>query len=128
LEIAARFTVHAAIDISDGLSLDLARVMKASAVRGVVDLDRVPIHDDGRRRAAADGTDPLVHALTDGEDFELLLAMPPAEARGLVAAPPAGLTPVIIGEVTAGVGLTGRAPDGTLSPLEAGGWMHGGDG
>ena len=128
LEIASRFTVHAAIDISDGLSLDLSRLMKASAVRGVIDLDRVPIHDDARRRAAADGIEPLVHALTDGEDFELLLAMHPADARGLVAAPPAGLSPAIIGEVTAGIGLASRAPDGTLAPLEAGGWMHGGDG
>ncbi len=127
IEIADRFTVHAAIDISDGLSLDLARLMRASATRGEIELHRVPIHDDARRRAAIDGIPALDHALADGEDFELLLAMPADDARDLVADPPAGLAPAIIGTVTQGAGICGRAADGTPLPLEAKGWMHDGD-
>ena len=128
IEIADRFTVHAAIDISDGLSLDLARLMRSSATRGVLDLHHVPIHDDARRRAALDGIPPLDHALTDGEDFELLLAMPAEDARALVAAPPGSLAPKIIGEVTEGGGIAGRSPDGLPLALETKGWMHDGDG
>jgi len=128
IEIADRFTVHAAIDISDGLSLDLARLMRSSATRGVLDLHQVPIHDDAHRRAAIDGIPPLDHALTDGEDFELLLAMPAEDARALVAAPPGSLVPKIIGEVTEGGGIAGRSPDGLPLALEAKGWMHDGEG
>ena len=129
LEIAERFAVHAAIDVSDGLSLDLARMMRASATRGIIDLSRVPIHPDAVRRSRLDddGTSPLDHALADGEDFELLLALPPDAAEALVDDPPAGLVPVILGEVTAGEGLAARSADGALETLEPKGWLHGGN-
>ena len=128
LEIAERFTVHAAIDISDGLSLDLARMMRSSATGGIVDLSRVPIHPDAFRRSRLDddGISPLDHALSDGEDFELLLALPPAAALALVIDPPSGLAPAIIGEVTAGEGLAARRADGALQRLQPKGWLHDG--
>ena len=128
LDIASRFRVHAAIDISDGLSLDLARLMRASGTRGVVDTHRVPIHADAQRRSRldADGVTPLEHALGDGEDFELILALPPSDALALVVDPPVGLAPVIIGEVTAGEGLMARATDGSVLPLQPKGWLHDG--
>ena len=128
LAIAARFTVRAAIDISDGLSLDLARMMRASGTRGVVDLARVPIHPDADRRSRLDddGVSPLEHALGDGEDFELLLALAEADARALVADPPAGIAPVIVGEVAAGTGLIARHADGSTHALQPRGWLHDG--
>jgi len=49
LAIAARFTVHAAIDVSDGLALDLARVMQASGTAAVLDRAAIPIHADAAR-------------------------------------------------------------------------------
>ncbi len=126
--IAARFPVHAAIDVSDGLSLDLARMMAASGTAAVLELDHVPIHDDAIRmsRAAGDGRTPLDHALADGEDFELLLALPADAARALAADAPAALgTPVtVIGEVVEGRGLFARRPDGGRVPLEARGFVH----
>jgi len=129
LEIAARHEVHAAIDVSDGLSLDLARMMAASGTAAVVDLADVPVHADAARIAARPGGgSPLDHALADGEDFELLLALPPDDARGLVAAPPAGLTPAIIGIVEAGSGLWVRDPAGSRRPLEPSGFLHRFDG
>jgi len=132
LAIAERFTVHAAIDVSDGLSLDLARMMEASGTAAVVDLAAVPVHADAERMAAepGDGRSPLEHALGDGEDFELLLALPAAEARRL-AAEARGLTGTpftVIGEVVAGRGLSGRAADGTTLPLDPRGYEHAFDG
>lgn len=128
LEIASRFTVHAAIDISDGLSLDLDRLLRESAVGGIVDAGLVPVHDDARRRSLVegDGVTPLEHALADGEDFELLLAMPAADARALAAAAPGDLRPAVIGEIRAGEGLLFRGLDGSVRPLEPRGWIHGG--
>ena len=126
--IAGGYVVHAAIDVSDGLSLDIARMMTASATAAVLDLDAVPIHADAVRMASrpGDGRSPLEHALGDGEDFELVLAMPPAEARRLVAAvgplPPE--TPfTIIGEVVAGEGLFASSPAGRR-PLPPQGYQH----
>ena len=87
-----RYELHAGMDVSDGLAIDLARLVRESGVGAVVETDRVPIHDDARRmaRQAGDGRTPLEHALGDGEDFELLLAVPPDEARRMLAEQPLG--------------------------------------
>ena len=129
LAIAEGFEVHAAIDVSDGLSLDLARMMQASNRAAVLDLDAVPIHPDAVLMASrpGDGRSPLEHALGDGEDFELVLAMPPEEARRLVGQ--AGRSPLetpftVIGEVVAGAGLFARQRDGGHRPLAARGYEH----
>ncbi len=126
--ISERFVVHAAIDVSDGLSLDLARMMQASGTAAVLDLAAIPIHPDAVALASrpGDGRSPLDHALADGEDFELVLALPPDEARRLVADAPAlvGTPFTIIGEVVAGSGLAARSADGTVAPLEPRGYIH----
>ena len=133
LAIARQFTVHAAIDISDGLSLDLSRLAAASNVGCVIDLTAVPVHSDAEQLATlqpAAGKTSLDHALGDGEDFELLLAMPADEANRLVATPPAELVagssmrPAIIGEIVAEPGLQGKAADGRQQPLAAEGFDH----
>ena len=127
--IAEAFDVHAAIDVSDGLSLDISRLMSASGTGATIDLAAIPIHPDAERMSLSDGDGrtPLDHALSDGEDFELVLALPPAEARRLVAR--AGRAPVetpftIIGEVVAGAGLAARAPDGSIHELAPRGYIH----
>lgn len=125
-DLAAQFTVHAAIDISDGLSLDLSRMMTASKAGCLLDLAAVPIHADAvtMSRQENDGRTPLDRALADGEDFELLLAMPPEEAHRLLAAPPAGLAPALIGEVIAASGLFAHDANGTKQPLPPRGFIH----
>jgi thiamine-monophosphate kinase len=127
--IAEQFTVHAAIDCSDGLSLDLGRMMAASGARGVVWLADVPIHPDAltMSRQPGDGKSPLDHALADGEDFELIMAMPPDAARALVAAaasPSLGLPITVIGAVEDGSGLVAIAADGSRRSLEPRGFLH----
>ena len=75
----------------------------------------------------ADGRTPLDHALGDGEDFELVLAMPPAEARRLVAEsqhPPFSVAFTIIGQVVAGAGLFASTATGDRRPLSAQGFIH----
>jgi len=127
LFIAERFPVHAAIDCSDGLSLDLARMMAASGTRGVVRLADVPVHPDALRRADRDGGTPLDHALGDGEDFELILALPSEAARELLEAagtPPLDLPITVIGVVEEGTGLVATATDGARSPLVPRGYVH----
>ncbi len=112
--------LHAMIDISDGLSLDLWRLCTASGVGAVLDqrqLERV-VSDDAAAAAAEGDRSPLEHALSDGEDFELLLAVAP-EAAGDVGG--AWLAPV--GVVTPS-GLALRQDDGRTVPLEPRGYVH----
>jgi thiamine-monophosphate kinase len=125
-EIAAAYSVHAAIDISDGLSLDLSRMMTASKVGCLLDLAAVPIHADAVTMSCQEnnGRTPLDHAVADGEDFELLLAMPPEEAQRLLASPPTGLVPAIIGEVITKPGLFAKGANGTKQPLPPRGFVH----
>ena len=130
IAIAERFPVHAAIDVSDGLALDLARLARASGVAAWIDPEAVPIHDDAFRAAAAEpgGRPPLERALGDGEDFELVLAMPADAADAAVASPPEGVALTRIGGVVSGSGLHLRKPDGSLAPLPATGFLHRFDG
>ncbi|MBQ1456727.1 MAG: thiamine-phosphate kinase [Thermoguttaceae bacterium] len=80
--------VRAAMDISDGLLLDLSRLANASGVGFRLDLERIPIHSDVDLFPPADKCSPLDHALGDGEDFELILAVSPDDAARLLAEQP----------------------------------------
>ena len=77
---AAAAGATAMIDLSDGLSRDVAHLCRASSVGVMIDADAVPVHDDARAMAADDGRSPLDHALHDGEDYELLFTCPPGAA------------------------------------------------
>lgn len=110
--------LHAMLDISDGLALDLWRMCQSSCVGAALDeqlLERV-ISEDARRAATADGIAALDHALADGEDFELLLAV-----GGEIAHPPVTLYP--IGRITE-ANLVVRRTDGKVEPLEPRGYVH----
>ncbi len=110
LELHARYDLHAGIDVSDGLSLDLAHVLEESRCGAVIDVDAVPIADDARRLAErlADGSTPLDHALSDGEDFELVLAVPAEEAKRMLQEQPLAVPITDIGEF---VGRAGSVAD-----------------
>lgn len=125
LRLHERYELHAGMDVSDGLSLDLSRLCTASRCGAALDLDAVPISPAARELAAsrADGKTPLEHALSDGEDFELLLAMSPDEARRVIAEQPLGVPVSIIGEFVEQPGLWQREKGG-LKPLAAQGYMH----
>lgn len=113
--------VHAMMDISDGLSLDLHRMCQASGVGAVLDETQLKgvIHDDARTAAEHDEKTPLQHALTDGEDFELLLAVDAnAAIRRATDVPTYGIGRVIER------GLTLRREDGEEVPLKPEGFEH----
>ena len=91
-----RYTLHAGIDSSDGLSLDLWHICEESRCGAVIEVDRVPIAAAASElsKQRADGVSPLDHALSDGEDFELILAVPPESAERMLADQPLEGAPV----------------------------------
>jgi thiamine-monophosphate kinase len=79
--LRARRFASAMMDLSDGLGADLPRLLDASCVSCEIDADSIPLSDAARRTS-----DPLEHAWSDGEDFELLFAVPPDRVDGLLRA------------------------------------------
>lgn len=115
--------VHAMMDISDGLSLDLHRMMEASGTGAEIFESAVPIHDDvptsqsNERRLAA--------ALSDGEDFELLFTVNESDASILkTAGDEAGILLYKIGRVRHELGIDLIDARGNPSILPVSGWQH----
>jgi thiamine-monophosphate kinase len=117
--------LHAMIDISDGLSSDLSHILVESGRLGaVLDETAIPIHADAHEMSRIDGVSPLAHALHDGEDFELCVVMPAADAARLLAESPAPVKLFRIGEITAAPGLKLRSVGGGLQPISPRGFDH----
>jgi len=64
----------AMIDISDGLATDVGHILEMSRVGAEIWLNRIPVSAAARRVPGPQS--PVEHALTDGEDFELLFTVP----------------------------------------------------
>jgi len=116
-------SIHAAIDISDGFSLDLDRLCAASGVGAEIDTEALPIHADAHTRAAQSGRKPLDHALGDGEDFELILAMS-ADDWKRVEPQAASFGLACVGGFIGRTGLWSRGERG-LKRMLASGFIHG---
>jgi thiamine-monophosphate kinase len=126
--LAENFSVHAMIDLSDGLAGDLRHILKASHVGAELLAHAIPISRSARlaSRAETSAKPPLLAALTDGEDFELLFTVASKEAVPLLDAwkkqfPKLKLT--CIGKITSGEGVTIRDKEG-VRPLVAHGYVH----
>ena len=117
--VLARFEPSAMIDISDGLAVDLEHILDASRAGCIVDIDAVPVDPD---IAVIAGADPLVLAVTGGEDFELLFTMDVDRAGAAAEALRATGTPMTtIGTVTTGERRIGRR---SLEEWRQDGWEH----
>lgn len=126
LWLAEHSQVHAAIDVSDGLSLDLSRLCEASGCGAALTLSNIPITKAARELAAQknDGSTPLDHALADGEDFELILAVPADAASELLESQPLATPLTMIGNFIEQPGLFAVGPDLRMQPLAVRGYEH----
>jgi thiamine-monophosphate kinase len=113
--------LRAMIDISDGLAADVQHICEESRCGAVLRAAAVPVSEAAR--AMNDGRPPLEHALADGEDFELVFAVAPADGERLLRTQPvAGVTLHHVGEcVEAGLWLE---EGGGRRPLPPAGYVH----
>lgn len=126
--LGEHFELHAMIDLSDGLAGDLRHVLHASQVGAELLSTAIPVSRDAKAQARTESSakPPLLAALSDGEDFELLFTLPARQAVTLHDAwkqrfPDLRLS--CIGKITAEPGLHLRDHQG-LRPLTAHGYTH----
>jgi thiamine-monophosphate kinase len=131
MRLHSNYALHAGLDCSDGLALDLWRMTEASGCGALVDLERVPVSTAATALAEQERVNQLPrqqtaleHALGDGEDFELILAVPPEEAARILADQPLGVPVTDIGRIVSSAGLSARHPDGTIKTLPPRGWQY----
>jgi thiamine-monophosphate kinase len=108
---------RAMIDISDGLAIDLDRLLGPD-LGCALDLDALPI-DPALQRLP--GARLLELALTGGEDLELLCALPPGRVGEAAAALAGGAGLSVIGRVTEGAKRIG---DQDLGTWKEAAWEH----
>jgi thiamine-monophosphate kinase len=123
----AQAGAHAMMDISDGLGLDLSRLCRESEVGAVVRLASIPVADACRTLAdVAPGVDPIEMALSGGDDYELLAALPAGAVDEAAAKlrERFGTQLSDIGEFRREPGLVAIQDDGNERPLEPRGWDH----
>lgn len=94
----------AAMDVSDGLAGDLAKLCRASAVAAEIDVPHVPLSDAAR--AAVEADPALIETvLTGGDDYEILMTLPAERLAAFrSAAAEGGVAVSEIGRVVAGKG------------------------
>lgn len=120
LELAG--VASAGMDVSDGLVQDLGHLCRANGLAAEIMADHVPLSDAAR----ALGPDWRETCLTGGDDYELLLAVPPDRSDALsAAAARCGIAVTRIGHFHSGPAeVMVRQANGEPLALTNRGWSH----
>ena len=132
LGLAVGDYASAAMDVSDGLMQDLGHICRASGLAAQIDARLLPLSGPARTfLESGSPDDALVTCLTGGDDYELLLAVPPEREAALLAdAARVGISVTRIGHFQAGHSQTGQAGiralgrDGRPIAIGRAGWSH----
>lgn len=124
--LAVGDSVHAAIDVSDGLAGDLKRLSEASRVGAIIEQGALPADPLLDQAAAALDVDPLELRFGASDDYELLLAIAPERrAEAAETARAAGVPLAFIGEFAGAPGsLVLRDRQGHTGALPGSGYDH----
>ena len=119
------FSIHAMIDISDGLTADLNHILEESHVGAILYEDCIPVSPDAVKISKQTGQTPFFHALSDGEDYELLMTLSRSQAKKVMKSPlfKKGICSCI-GEVVRGNGIQMRFSDGKIRRVKPRGYEH----
>ena len=115
--LSRRRAASALMDLSDGLSTDLARLCAASGVGARLWAEKIP------GPALPEAADSLELALHGGEDYQLLFTVPPRQASRLPSNFQ-GRPFYHLGEIKASKGMSLVMPDGHVRALEPAGWDY----
>ncbi len=120
---AVRTHASAAMDVSDGLAGDLAKLCRVSGVTANIDIGRIPLSAAAVKALAA-APDLLSVALAGGDDYEVLLTLPPERVAAFREAA-VGVAVAEIGTIAAGDGLPAfHEPAGAIRTFADGSFSH----
>ena len=71
--LTKNFSIHAMMDVSDGLGVDLPRLARASKVEFKIEMENLPLTPGAK----------IGDAISEGEDYELLFAISPRQSKRL---------------------------------------------
>jgi thiamine-monophosphate kinase len=121
---ALRRHASAAMDVSDGLAGDLAKLARVSGVAAEVMAGDVPLSPAARQVVAAEPA-LMETVLTGGDDFEVIATVAPAHLDVLRSeAAAVGVTVTFIGTVTTGTGVRFRTADGHTLAFRRASYSH----
>ncbi|HEY3147734.1 MAG TPA: thiamine-phosphate kinase, partial [Dongiaceae bacterium] len=122
--LAEQGLAHAAMDVSDGLAADLAHLCEASGCGAEVQIVSVPL-SDAVAELLAETPALITSALTGGDDYELLVTVPPDRVRAVFEAAKQAGTPMSdIGVMTASAAVDFIDRDGKPLALDKPGFTH----
>jgi thiamine-monophosphate kinase len=121
IQVSRNRAASACVDLSDGLADAVRQLAAAGGTGAALESSAVPVHAGAAAWTASLGQDPLLSALSGGEDYELLFAVPSKRrAAFLAVARRAGKLPVTrVGRLTAEPGCWLEAA-GRRDPLPEG--------
>jgi thiamine-monophosphate kinase len=124
--LASTKMVHAAIDVSDGLSSDLAHVVKQSKVGANVYADKIPISKNLKKFCRQFDFDPIEFALAGGEDYTLVITAAQKDAARLRRDYDEKFNQplFVIGEITDTGSMVLIETNGSTRPITPSGWNH----
>jgi thiamine-monophosphate kinase len=121
---ALRDHASAALDISDGLAKDLARLCTASGCAARVRFADLPLSPAAAKALAADPT-LIQRIVAGGDDYEILATVPAAQAPAFqAAAAAAGVPATQVGATLAGTDVVIEDPNRQPLILDRTGWDH----
>jgi thiamine-monophosphate kinase len=122
---AVRDHANAAMDVSDGLAGDLAKLCKASGVSAQVELDKIPVSPQARALLGA-GAATIETLIAGGDDYEVLCTVPEGRLAAFLAAAKAAAVPATAIGVIRGGAVPPRfvAGDGREVTLTRSSYSH----
>jgi len=115
---------HAAMDISDGLAGDLAKLARVSGVGATIETAKLPLSNPAHDALASE-PGLLAAALTGGDDYEVLAAVPEALFASFAeAAGKSGVPVTAIGRFGEGEGVCVLGPEGEELSFEKASYSH----
>jgi thiamine-monophosphate kinase len=113
---AVRLHASAAMDVSDGLAGDLAKLCRASGAAAQIEVGKVPLSDAATAAVSADPA-AIETVLTGGDDYEIVCTVAPGKVAGFAAA--AKMAGVVLGEIgVIGAGEGAHFLDGSGQKLK----------
>jgi thiamine-monophosphate kinase len=124
--LASTGGVHAAIDVSDGLSSDLSHILEESGVGARIRAEALPISEALRYFCRRFAKSPVEYALSGGEDYVLLVTAAADQAGRIARAFEAVFSRPLsaIGEITDSRVMELIRPNEAVTRIEPSGWDH----